>query len=132
MGTWGAKSFENDDASNWIYELESATDLSLVQAALRAATGQEVYLEAPEAAVAVAAAEVVAALKGAPGEDLPDEVRDWARGHASLYSADLARQAVQALERVTTASELRELWEEGTDPAEWREVIRQLRSRLSP
>ena len=130
MGAWGAGPFENDDAADWASDLESATDLTLVNAALRAAAEGDTYLEAPEASAAVAAAEVVAALAGKPSESLPDEVRDWSRGHASLYSAALGRTALAALARVTTASELKELWEESADPGEWRETIRNLERRL--
>ena len=37
MGAWGVGTFENDDASDWVYQLEGAEDLELVRATLQAA-----------------------------------------------------------------------------------------------
>ena len=47
MGAWGVGTFENDDASDWAYQLEEAGDLDLVQVTLAAAADPEAYLEAP-------------------------------------------------------------------------------------
>jgi hypothetical protein len=56
MGTWSVEPFGNDDAVDWADELKESNDPSLVQEAIDAvlAVGDE-YLEAPDAAVAVAA-----------------------------------------------------------------------------
>lgn len=34
MGAWGEKNFENDDALDWVYELEATTDLTVVSKTL--------------------------------------------------------------------------------------------------
>ena len=47
MGAWGVGTFENDDASDWVYQLEEAGDLDLVEVTLQAAADPEAYLEAP-------------------------------------------------------------------------------------
>ena len=66
MGAWGVGPFENDDASDWVYQLEGAEDLELVRGTLEAAANPQGYLEAPTCSEALAAAEVVAALSGRP------------------------------------------------------------------
>ena len=33
MGTWGVLAFDNDDANDWAYGLDSVSDLSLVESA---------------------------------------------------------------------------------------------------
>ncbi len=76
MGTWGAKSFENDDAMDWIAVIEEASDTEPMKDALAAVLEAEgEYLEAPDCSNAMAAAEVIAALNGAPSPDLPEEVK---------------------------------------------------------
>lgn len=37
MGTWSHESFGNDTANDWAYELEDATDFSVIEAALQVA-----------------------------------------------------------------------------------------------
>jgi hypothetical protein len=40
MGAWGIGNFDNDDASDWVYELEEVEDMSLVEATLETITLQ--------------------------------------------------------------------------------------------
>src|SRR5918996_298232 len=63
MGAWGAGIFDNDDAADWVYELEQAGDDSVLAETLAAVAnaGADAYVEAPDAAAALAAAAVVAA-----------------------------------------------------------------------
>jgi len=56
MGAWGVKTFENDDSSDWLYDLEESNDLSVIEAALN--EGGSDYIEAPEGCNILAAAEV--------------------------------------------------------------------------
>jgi len=72
LGTWGTEAFANDDALDWIAELEGADDDRFLQEALQVVIQDEgAYLEVPECNIALAAAEVVAALHGHPSHDLP-------------------------------------------------------------
>jgi uncharacterized protein DUF4259 len=134
MGAWGVGSFENDDALGWVDELVEAADLSPVEEAV--ATVDEIgegYLEAPEASVAIAAAEVVAAVRGFPGPDLPDAVRAWISEQGPLeVSAGLADSARRAVARVRAHSELQELWDESDDAEAWSEAVASVRARLGP
>jgi len=129
MGAWGARSFENDDALDWVWELQESHDDSVVRAALGAVHGDG-GVEAPEAACACAAAEVVAAAAGAPAAWLPDEVREWVAAHGSAVTG-LRGEAHAAVQRVATGSELQQLWAEAGD-AEWDRAMADLLGRLQP
>lgn len=129
MGAWGAGSFDNDDALDWCAELE-AEGLPAAGGALRAAKElADDYLEAPESSMALAAAEVVAALRGRPAADLPEHVAAWVAAHPDDPGDDLVRLAREAVDAVAAGSELAELWGE-VDDAEWRAAVADLRSRL--
>ena len=130
MGAWGVGSFENDDAGDWVWQLEDAEDLSLVHAALAAAAQADGYLESPTSSEALAAAEVVAALAGHPAGDLPDGVQAWVAAHSTTVSPDLRALALGAVERVATESELQELWAESNEGGAWRDRVEELRGRL--
>lgn len=80
MGAWGHRTFDNDDASDWIEELDQSTDLFAINAALDAvASSDGGYVESPDCCKALAAAEVVAALLGRPGSDLPPAANAWVK-----------------------------------------------------
>lgn len=129
MSTWDTSSFDNDDAQDWLAELDEAEGTDILTEALSTVAENEDYVEAPEAQQAVAAAEVVAAMNGHPAADLPDEAATWSqrRGSADSTLAELARRAVS---RVQTDSELKELWEEG-DATDWNAMMSDLSARLT-
>ena len=70
MGAWGVGIYDNDDAADWVAELEDG-GLAVVSAALSTIVDGD-YVEAPEGARAVAAADVVARLRSGGGEESPD------------------------------------------------------------
>ena len=134
MGTWGAESFANDMAMDWVADLEAANDLRVVRAALSAATSDG-YLDADVGSVGLAAAEVVAALRKQPAPDLPAEVVAWVGEHAVEPDAELLREARQAVDAIedSSQSELHDLWHEAAaeDRAEWHAAVDDLRRRLA-
>lgn len=130
MGAWGAGSFDNDDAMDWIAELE-AEGLPAAGGALQDVLDlADDYLEAPTCSNGLAAAEIVAALRGNPATDLPDEVSAWLAAHPGAPGDDLVVSARQAVDAIAADSELAELWDESADPAEWRSAVSDLQSRL--
>lgn len=131
MGAWGAGTFENDDAGDWVYQLEEADDLELVRGALLAAAEPGGYLEAPTCSEALAAAEVIAALVGRPAPDLPEEVRSWVGGHRLGVPADLRALSLRAVDQVAGDSELKELWAESEENGAWVDRVQELRNRLA-
>ncbi len=128
MSAWGSGSFENDDARDFVCDLHSKVFDDLREVLARAAEQSE-YLEAPDASVAVAAAEVIAALKGAPPEPLPCEIAKWV-SKVPDASTDLSELARQAVNRVRLNSELKDLWLEADGLNEWSAGLRDLEQRL--
>ncbi|MEE9096194.1 DUF4259 domain-containing protein [Pseudarthrobacter phenanthrenivorans] len=127
MGAWGYLPFENDDALDWLDELE-AGGVDVVRKALAKAGDR--YVEAPEGAVALAAAEVTAATQGYPLGDLPENVTDWVTAHGAGITAEDVEMALEAVERIAgERSELGELWDDADEP-EWRESLGDLAERL--
>ena len=119
MGTWGAGTFENDSASDWVWELEASETLAPVEAALAAVPDDDAYLDADVAVMALAASEVIAALRGRPAADLPEEVQAWVAGHPQPVADALLQLARAALARIIDTSELHELWDESDESAAW-------------
>jgi hypothetical protein len=129
MGAWGAKTFENDDARDWVYELEDSTTLEPIKDAILAITENDDYVEADECSAALAAAEVLAALKERPAPDLPEEVIAWVQAYKKKIPANLTSLALKAITRIKTDSELKELWEEA-GAKEWYDAVHDLEARL--
>jgi hypothetical protein len=66
MGAWGTGVFENDYAMDWVIDLERSDDADFPVSVLRL-LGDGGPLDQQDAAVGLAAAEVVAASCGLPG-----------------------------------------------------------------
>jgi hypothetical protein len=131
MGSWGAGSFENDDALDWAADLEESRGTKLVKQALREVVDAgDGYLEADAAARGIAAAEVVAGLNDAPGDDLPEEVENWIEEQRGRSNVDLSPLALEVLARVRTKCELWDLWQESADVKTWVEGLTKLEERL--
>jgi Domain of unknown function (DUF4259) len=131
MGAWSYEPFGNDDAGDWLSELEQSKDLSVVEAALNAVTDDaEEYLQAPQCSMALAAAEVVAALLGRSSTSLPAEAVGWTSGK-SRPSASLIAKAKRAVSAVLETSELQELWAESEDYPQWQAGTKNLLARLN-
>ncbi|KAA3645052.1 MAG: DUF4259 domain-containing protein [Chloroflexi bacterium] len=131
MGAWGYKSFENDDALDWVFELGEAEDFSILSATFDELFDEQEddYLDAYYCARALAAGEVVAALKGKAAEELPDEVTAWLEDKAQP-AEDLTASAIKAVGAVVAASELKELWEETDEFGVWQADVQGLLDRL--
>ena len=131
MSAWGTGTFDNDDAADWLVELQPTDDQAVLHAALDAAEG-EGYLEAPEGARILCACELVAALTGQAAADLPEIAREWVEQHRALDVSTLVPMARKGIDRVLAVdSELEELWRETADeyPA-WRQNVLTLKVRL--
>lgn len=133
MPGWGAGSFENEDAQSFLGRLHSLGIDDLRQILAHAA--DQDYLEASESGIAVAAAEVVAALVAAAKEETaslstPRQIFDWTRKSKAAAPPDLVDLARRAVERVRSNSELKDLWLEAEGLNEWSAALRQLEARL--
>ena len=132
-GGWDVGPFDNDDALDWVWELSESSDLSVVEEALQSAISTSGYLEAPTGSIAVAAAEVVAALKGKPRAQLPDEVTSWVASHQLEVDDQLVKAARQAIVHVknSESSELAQLWSDSDELLnQWHKDLADLAQRL--
>jgi hypothetical protein len=132
MGAWGSGSFENDDASDWLIDFCDEPDKELILDALSTVAEMDTseYLEAPDCSVGLAAAEVVAALKGAPNPDMPDDAKECMSKLKIKADPSMVSLALRAVERIKTNSELKELWDESESPDEWYAAVDNLEERL--
>jgi hypothetical protein len=129
MGAWGTAAFDNDDASDWVYDLEKR-GMEAIEEALADVEGST-DLEMPTDAKGIAAGEVVAAALGRPVAGLREDIADLATAVAGDIPPDIASRARAAVQRVIARSELAELWDESGEGAEWRRSVDDLVRRLT-
>lgn len=130
MGAWGHEVFANDSALDWVVDLRNSENVLPITAALMVVTKDDKYIEVDEGSAALAAAEVVAALKGKALINLPKDVATWIAQHHFEPDTSLVALAIQAIARVEQSSEVQELWEETEEYSLWRGTIQDLRRRL--
>lgn len=131
MGAWDATSFGNDTANDWAYGLEECDDLSYIETAIqKILDAGDDYIERPDAEEVIAAAEVVAWLRGrsTPVNGYTKKIAEWTAAHPIQPPPGLIQKALSALDRIEQQpSELLDLWEGST---EWIASLADLRSRL--
>jgi hypothetical protein len=134
MGTWGPGPFDNDDAADWLRDLEETEPSSrsaFIERTLSKLAEMQGYIQVDDGQAGIAAAAVVALqLPGATSMDLvsrPDSLE------ALNVDVDhgLREAALRALDRVEAGdSEVAGLWREG-DPSDFMATLTQLRDVLS-
>ena len=127
MAAWGSRSFENEDAAAWLAELSAKSPDDLTK--IFVAADGPVYLEAPAASVVIAAAEIIAALKGCPPQGVPSEVVKWTANRPAP-TPELQALALRALDRVRKNSELKDLWLEADGLNDWTAALQELQTRI--
>ncbi|MGK5013510.1 DUF4259 domain-containing protein [Janthinobacterium sp. MDB2-8] len=134
MGTWATDAFGNDYAMDWAQDLHEYKTLELVETTLdNVIDSQEAELEAPFAAEALAALEVIARLLGKPGEDDPAtaEVDEWVAACKKKVTPPLLEKARLALDKIVAeTSELRQLLQDSEHFADWQADVAHLRARV--
>ncbi len=133
MANRGIGSFDNDDARDFLAEVTAGGDLSLVREVFDNVLTSTEYVEAADARQAIAAAEIVAAALGraTPAGQGQDRLGRWLAQLRPRVAPDLVAQAEAALTRILARnSELRELWEDTEEFAEWRAAVDELREQL--
>ena len=129
MGAWSYTSFDNDDALDFIFEVEEDGEPAVANAfEVVNFLKQGEDPERGDACVALAAAELVAARGGKPPTYFPEQA-------AALVPKisdhkDLKADALKAVQRVLRQSELRELWSMTEDFDKWRTHVEDLLERL--
>ena len=129
MGAWSHTSFGNDDALDFIAEVEEDGEPAIANAfEVVNFLKPDDYLEASDASVALAAAELVAARGGKPPADFPPQA---AAVVARIENRNtLTTEATKAVRRILDYSELKELWAESQEFDKWRADVQDLLERL--
>ena len=135
MGTWAVDAFGNDFALDWAEDLQETKNMEAVEDTLNNAldNGGD-CLEAPFAAEALVAIEVIARLQGHWGVRTEESagVDAWVEQRPQKARPDLAEKAHRVIERVLSEqSELREMWADSDDYEAWRASVLELKSRVS-
>lgn len=135
VGAWGVDPFDNDDAADWAAEFDGAdgpAGIQILEAAL-AEVDTNQYVEAPEGAVAVAAAQTTAWLlhpEAVHKSPYNESVVGWLRRNTVSVDPILVGAAGRALRRVrSSGSELASLWAETEDDT-WDAVLDRIDSML--
>ena len=127
MGAWSHEPFGNDDALDFLTEVETG-GLPTISGLLHHIVGMD-EIEADIASMGVAALAVLAAVRSRDTSLLPDTHRGLAQRLGGLDSG-LLTTAIKALDRIETDSELAELWAETPEATAWRASLAQIRERL--
>lgn len=132
MGAWGLKSFDNDDAADWVYAFEEQ-GAKLIPETFAALEGEvDDYLDAALCSEALAAAEIVAAARSGNESRLSEEAAATLKNNPDdVASPENIAKARDAVGRIKEDSELRDLWEETDDFAGWLEDVEALEKLLS-
>jgi hypothetical protein len=132
MPGWGTNSFENDDAQNFLAALSTKQPTDLKQI-LSQAAGHDSYLQAPEASIAIAAAEVVAIATGNSPQTIPrqieEQIQEWIGKIEGAPSAEMLELARRAVNKVRLNSELKDLWLQAEGLNDWSRSLRDLEER---
>lgn len=139
MGAWGIRNFDNDGAADFVYDIYDNGKKAIKNAFLKIINPKDDDdLDSSDCEEALAAAEIIAAAKGNPSEDLPKEMNDWLIKNdvltfkKSLFSKkiDIVNLAESSVKKIILNSELRELWEETDDFDTWNTIQADLIKRL--
>jgi hypothetical protein len=140
MGAWGINNFDNDGAMDFSADVVEG-NRSLIKDAILKVTNlsDDDYLESPECEEALAAIEFIAAQKGNPSPDFPEEALEWIKKNDVLHFSsglvfkkqiDITALSLHAIERIGSNSELQELWEESDEYKDWLKVLEDLKNRI--
>ena len=135
MGAWSVDAFGNDTACDFAADVAKVSSLAKIEAAFdRVLSAGDELVEAPDADEALAAADIVARLRGNFGLCNTDTegIDQWAKTVKLVPSADLLDKARRAVDRVRKEpSESLELWAESDEFEAWKSSVEGLRQRLS-
>jgi hypothetical protein len=134
MGAWGSGVFENDEACDFAANVAEGEDLRALDDALdRVLAAEGKYLEAPDAVEGLAAADIVARLKGSPGvrSSYTATIDAWVARLKLAPSEELIDKSRRCIARILSEpSELMELWQESKDFEAWKRAVEDVSRRL--
>jgi hypothetical protein len=134
MGAWDVGTFENDDALDWVHEFLEDPGLDALRDTLDLVVSldEAEYVQADACGMVLAAAEMVAALRGRAAAKLPEPLGAWVDANKVSQKPDdrLMDKARRAVARIMFRSEIKELWDESEDAKAWESEMEGLAARL--
>lgn len=129
MGAWDVGNFENDDAYDWLDELLEHDDPAEFVDDTLSLSLDQIETDVRAVARGLAAAEVVAALRGRPAASLPEDLHEWLEDQPppDHETASLAEKLARS---VATQSLLPGLWVDDETRDAWIRVVQDLQMRL--
>jgi hypothetical protein len=127
---WGPGIYDNDDVMDWIYDLAEEGGLAVLMEALEVVLrNKNDDLDTADCRIALAAADLVAALNGDIDPDIPEEAEDWI-AMITKTAESLRPKAEEAVRKVLDSSRLKNEWISSEDYPEWEKTITGLLKRL--
>ncbi len=126
MTAFGIRTFETEDATEWLDTFIETPDAAILRSALDLPERPD--LKASR--LALAAAEVVAAWCGRPAPEIPPQLTAWMLGRTQAVNERALELARSAVDNVLADSGLRESWESYGELEAWRSAVVDLRHRL--
>ncbi len=114
MGTWDEGNFDNDGATILLQTVTEQSGLKPIRDAFNTILALNGYIDVDYGQETIAAAEVVALLRGKPAKSIPEYLTEWHQTHKLLVDTLLIEKAILAVKKATEdpkVSELRGLWE---------------------
>lgn len=137
MGAWSEGNFCNDNAGDWVWDLEKSKGLETLLAPIHAVIAGEDDLESSICSEALAASEIIAAAVSGDHSVIPEEAKNWLSkkqgmifGSKPKIETSHAKLALEAVKTIMSSSELQELWEEDGENKTWRAVQNALITKL--
>lgn len=133
MGAWGTGPFANDDASDWVWSLDDASDTGPLRERLSLLVNldSEEYLESPDCSEAIAAAAVIGMLNTGQANHEDESVDGFLKRCTARPDRELLTIATTALDRIESNSELLDLWKESNDLQDWQSELQTIRNQLT-
>lgn len=122
--------FENDSASDWLYEFKENPTKDFLEKTLDAIFKEE-YLDSDVALEALSAIEAITLIKGKSKEDEELENIDF-DVLKKEFDSSLYHKSAKCIDRILDKNnnELYELWEESESFEDWKNVISGLKNRI--
>lgn len=121
MGTWSVKPFDNDSALDWLSELENSASYFLSYPMQKVLESETPFSSDSEEAIASAAIVIAAANESI--KSIPKEAKKWILEYGFVPERYHLINAADALNKISTNSELLDLWCEAGDGERFRAVI---------
>ncbi len=133
MSAWGISNFDNDTALEWVNELIHKKQVEnfkeSIESFLKSFSVEETSLI--DCSRFLTISETIAALLGSPGQDFPEELKDWIESKYIKIEASTVQNAKRGVKLVMTDSEAKEMYLDSGYFKSWEKTQKDLIKRLS-